>query len=161
MRPGSNSPRAPRMVRLRDLEVKAFELRMRGKSFQAIADELGCPKPRAWRAVMRAVREHAKVTEAYAGEYLEIEIGRLDKLLDGLWDAATAGSVQAVEAVLKVEARRAKLLGLDAPNRIALGGDDKAPPVKLDLSKLSDTELETFENLMRRVSGAQEEKEKQ
>ena len=51
-------------------------------------------------------------------------------MLQGLWPRARKGEAAAVDRVLKIGERRAKLLGLDAPTRTALqGGGDDAPPI--------------------------------
>jgi len=51
-----------------------------------------------------------------------LELLRLDELLNALWDTAIAGDLKAVDRVLKVMERRAKLLGLDAPFEIKTDG---------------------------------------
>ena len=40
-----------------------------------------------------------------------------------IWPAALAGDLFAIDRVLKVMSRRAKLLGLDQPKKVALSGD--------------------------------------
>jgi hypothetical protein len=42
---------------------------------------------------------------------------RLDELQNAIWQRATDGEVRALDRVLHIMARRAKLLGLDAPQR--------------------------------------------
>jgi hypothetical protein len=52
-----------------------------------------------------------------AEEIRTIELARLDGLMVTLWPAARRGDLAAVDRILKVMERRAKLLGLDAPAR--------------------------------------------
>jgi hypothetical protein len=60
--------------------------------------------------IQRAVGDMEKQTRA---EHLQIEIDRLDKLQEAVWDAAISGDVKAVDSVLKIINLRTKLLGLD------------------------------------------------
>jgi hypothetical protein len=59
-----------------------------------------------------------------ADEVRRIEVERLDKLMLSLWPEAQTGNIKAIETILGIMARRAKLLGLDAPTEItgAFGG---------------------------------------
>lgn len=51
-------------------------------------------------------------------------------MLTKAYPLAAKGDLQAIDRVLKIGERRAKLLGLDAPTRTALqGGGDDAPPI--------------------------------
>jgi len=43
----------------------------------------------------------------------------LDGMLAGIWQGARKGNVSHIDRVLKIEERRAKLLGLDAPTKVA------------------------------------------
>jgi hypothetical protein len=55
-----------------------------------------------------------------AGTATGEQVGRLDRMIIALTPAAEAGDVKAVSALLAVEDRRAKLLGLDAATRKAV-----------------------------------------
>lgn len=94
-------------------EARAVELLMAGRDYDHIAAELGySSRSGAWRAVQRALR---KRREEVAGEYLTLELDRLDALQCALWDDAIAGDPKAVEGVLKIIDRRCELLGLVSP----------------------------------------------
>jgi hypothetical protein len=51
-------------------------------------------------------------------ELREIELDRLDRLQRGIWERAKDGDIRAIDAVLRIIDRRARLLGLDAPQKI-------------------------------------------
>ena len=57
-------------------------------------------------------------------EWVALEQRRLDRLLNAIWDKALAGELGAIDRVLSIEARRAKLLGLDAPQKLEHTGKD-------------------------------------
>jgi hypothetical protein len=106
--------------------VKALEYRAMGLTYKQIADKpwpggpggtmYGGDRHNCRRAIVAAYEETIKEP---ADEVRQMEIQRLDMMLMGL--AAKGmfkGNVQAVNAGLNVAARRAKLLGLDAPTEI-------------------------------------------
>lgn len=96
---------------------RCVDLRLAGKSFPAIAAEVGCSTSTAHKAVSDWLERTRKDTAQDAVAVLTLEIERLDTMLAALWPAATAGDCQAVDRCLRIMERRAKLLGLDAPDR--------------------------------------------
>jgi hypothetical protein len=94
----------------------ALELRKAGKSYEAIAQELGYGGPSsAHNAVKAALR---KTLQEPADDLRALEVARMDAMLDGLWPKVLDGNPRAVEVAIKVLERRARLLGLDAPQKI-------------------------------------------
>lgn len=119
----------------------ATDMRLKGATWQAIADALGYKTPGAAcqdvsRGMEAAVTEHRRSVEAYREE----ELQRLDVLLVEAWQVLRREHVtvshgrivrddeekailddgpvlQAIDRILKIQERRAKLLGLDAPQR--------------------------------------------
>lgn len=105
-----------RMVKAAEKQRQALELRKTGMTYSRICEETGYgSESAAYKAVMTALK---KMLQEPAEECRKMEIARLDALLKGLWWAAEKGDYQSVIAALKVEERRAKLLGLDAPERV-------------------------------------------
>jgi hypothetical protein len=56
-----------------------------------------------------------------------------------LWNQASADPIRAAEALIKLEAREARLLGLDMPTKVAVTDPDRGIP------------LETIRRVMERV----------
>lgn len=100
--------------------LQAVELRKAGMSFQAIADRLG------WKtrnAAFMAIQKYIASTTYEAVEALRaVEAERLDAMQLQYWPQAIQGDVDSAELVLKIMARRAKMFGLDAPQRTELSG---------------------------------------
>jgi hypothetical protein len=135
-----------------EAQGKALELRRMGLGYAEIAHQIGCSTTAAHRYVRDAMADAKAQIDADAGEMKAEEISRLDGMLRGLWPDARKGNHGAVDRVLKIMERRAKLLGLDAPVRHALGGDAGAPPIEtrndgIELSRLTDEELAQLEAL--------------
>ena len=106
------SKTSPQRVRLVEKHLQALELRKTGFTYAEIALNLGYRSPSgAEKAVRSAIR---KVFLEPATEVLKIELFRLDALLQAIWQKAKDGDYQAVDRVLRIMERRAKLLGLDA-----------------------------------------------
>lgn len=102
--------------RTREREARVLELRNAGFPWKAIAQEVGYAGPgptyKAWqRALARIPRQQAEEARRQQEE-------RLDTMLRSLWPAVLRGDQMAIHRALKVEERRARLLGLDAPTRI-------------------------------------------
>jgi len=107
-----------RIVRGRQREIESLELRKAGLTYRQIGERLGITEQGAHAAVMRALRRlNERITEA-AEEVRRLELERLDRLLLALWPQAAKGNQGAVDRVLRIMERRARLLGLDAPKGV-------------------------------------------
>lgn len=99
-----------------DREFKVLELRRAGLTWQRIAEEVGyADHSGAYAAYKRAMK---RVLEQPAKELVNAELDRLDRLQVAVWQKAMRGESNAVGNVLRIMERRARLLGLDAPQRV-------------------------------------------
>ncbi len=72
-------------------------------------------------ADIKAIREEWKHDRSGAYErYAAEEVPKLDMLEHALWTKAMAGSGEAVERILMIMERRARLLGLDEPAKLRI-----------------------------------------
>jgi hypothetical protein len=97
-------------------DARVYELRIQGDTFEQIASEVGFSGPSgAWQAYQRIKSEwiFESVEEAR-----QLELMRLDELQAAVWDRAINGELPAAHCVLKIMDRRAKLLGLDKPEKV-------------------------------------------
>lgn len=104
-----------------------LELRRRGHSLREIGATLGVSRQTAHRHLVKALDQLAAEQRDIAATVRDLELDRLDELLVGVWPAATSGDVSAINAALRIGERRAKLLGLDQPNRIEASGPGGEP----------------------------------
>lgn len=126
-------------------QKKALELRRMGLGYIEIGERLGIGKSQAQRLVVGALAEvRADITAEADGLRAE-ELSRLDAMMQGLWVDARKGGVKSIDRVLKIMERRAKLLGLDAPVRLAHAGDPDGQPIEhRHIHELSDADLEAI-----------------
>lgn len=96
--------------------TEALKLRAKGHTYEEIADRLGYANPARARLAVTKALEHS--FREPAKHVRELEARRLDELQAAAWPAAVAGSDKAINAVLRIMERRAKLFGLDAPSKI-------------------------------------------
>ncbi len=98
---------------------EALELRMAGATYRQIGKQLGVSRTQAQNDIRRALQELIEAHEGQAEAVRELEEQRLDAMLVGIWLQAKAGHLGAIDRALKIGERRARLLGLDAPTKIA------------------------------------------
>lgn len=147
-KPRGGNGRYTRTLETAERDAEACRLRTQGLGYQEIADRLGMSsKSSAYEAVQRALRD---TVQEPADELRHLELLRLDELARKargvmetehyvvdkgtvvLWNGAPlvddGPALAAIDRLLKVQERRAKLLGLDAPQRVSVDaqqiGDD-------------------------------------
>jgi hypothetical protein len=145
--------------------TKLLELRRMGVSYDDPRIEaLGYSSPASARKDLnRVLQEHRDDEKAEAAVYRQQENERLDALLEAAWPRATtptpvldkdgevvdhALDMRAVDTVLRLMDRRAKLNGLDMPVKTELTGANGGP---LQMNQATTAELEALMGI-----GAQE-----
>lgn len=112
------SPTSKPQVTGRRNEDEVLKLRIQGLSFSEIATKLGFSGGSTARAALnRALAKLAESTQENAKEVLSMELLRLDRILQGCLPKAEAGDNAAIASVLRIQDRRARYLGLDAPTK--------------------------------------------
>lgn len=100
----------------------ATSLRARRLTYQAIAEQCGYGSASACRKAIQ--RELQRVVVTNVDELRREELAMLDKLHTECWDLAMdkgyKGRLFAVDRLLAISERRAKLLGMDAPTTGAI-----------------------------------------
>lgn len=137
-----NSTSQRRAVALKR-QAECLELRRMGKGYAEIAATLGIAIGTAHKAVKNGLADARAQITASADELRTEELSRLDAMLGGLWPRARKGEVAAVDRVLKISERRAKLLGLEAPVRIESTGKDGGPIEVSSTATIDPTKLST------------------
>src|SRR5712671_3182379 len=137
-RGGGDRSSRPAQFQARENEQKALSIWIKGATFQQIAAAgFGIATASgAWRSVGRAL---ARIPKQEADQAREAQLVRLQAVRMLLWNQASADPIRAAEALIKLEAREARLLGLDMPTKVAVTDPDGGIP------------LETIRRVMERV----------
>jgi DNA-binding CsgD family transcriptional regulator len=133
---------SPSMLVAMDKEEKALALRRAGCSYQQIADQLGCDIAVAHHTVTRAFRDYRTALGEAAEEVRELELQRLDDLYRRENKKSAEGSSMATQMCLKIMERRARMLGIDAPQKHDITVSDAE--VNQIISHMHDTLLDVF-----------------
>ena len=116
-------------LQARENEQKGLSLWLKGATFEQVAAAgFGIATANgAWRAVHRAL---ARIPKEDADQAREAQLARLQALRLLLWNHAGADPIKAAEALIKLEAREARLLGLDMPTKLAITDPDDGIPLE-------------------------------
>lgn len=130
----------------------ALEMRKHGYSYDQIGEHFECSSQSA-RSLVKLALE--KAIREPGQEIIDIELQRLDQLYRVAFNRAATGEVGAINQCLAVMQRRAKYLGLDAPDKSELTGAGGAPLAiaSMSLKGMSDTDLEAMKALLLKGAG--------
>lgn len=107
--------------------------------FDEIAKRVGyANRSGAWKAVMSLLEKRAAESAKDADAVISMELERLDAMLRALWPKVEKGDTAAIDRVIKIQDRRAKYLGLDAPTKTDITGT---------------VEVDARESLVSRIAG--------
>ena len=115
--------------------ARVLALRMNGWNLREIGEQEGVTAQRIHQLILLALTR--LVSEA-SEEIRQLELARLDDLQIGVWERALNGDVAAIDRVLAIMVRRARLLGLDPPPvTVGVGvfgdGFDPPPPIRVKI----------------------------
>lgn len=116
-------------IHLMERRRQALQFRLSGATYDDIANAVRSSYPQgtpakydrvsAYQDVQAELKDLAKVLGETREAVRQLEMERLDALLFALWHSAKEGDDQAIDRVLKIMSRRASLMGLDAPSKVA------------------------------------------
>jgi len=116
--------------------IDALNMRKAGASYRAIGRKLNISEAQAFRDVKTCLEDLAVEQEQSALELRQMELERLDAMLLANWSRAIGNEnvpadLKAQDRILRIMERRAKLLGLDAPTKIAPTTPDGKQPLPI------------------------------
>lgn len=127
---------------------RAFELRKAGKTYRQIGEMLGYSHEAARKDIAAVLSSIVAETKNNAEELLAVELSRLDDLQFGVWADARRGDKRAIDSVLKIMERRAKLLGMDITRNL------NVTVTPDDIAKMNDEELNELVSVISKGVGA-------
>lgn len=95
--------------------LKATAMRLAGARYDDIAQALGYNSRQAAHDAVRRVL--IDLPDESPEQVKRLEASRLDRMQQALWAQALTGNQSAIDRVLRIMERRAKLLGIDAPTQ--------------------------------------------
>ena len=104
---------------VREKGRQAITLRMAGATIKQIANQLGyASESGAYKAIMRELEQTTQDMGESTEAVRQLELKRLDQMQFPIWNQVLAGDTGAISTALRIQERRASLLGLDAPKQI-------------------------------------------
>jgi len=104
-------------IQATERQQQALELRRQGLRYDQIAERLGISTQAAWKLVMKAYQRSLRQNDELAEFNRKLDLERLDAALLAIWPQVEAGKSPAVDRLLGILERRARLLGLDSPQK--------------------------------------------
>lgn len=134
----TNKPAAERRKKIgakqkaKELEIevrraKVAKLKLGGISLRQIAQELGCSLGTVHSDLEAVLARTVDTADEHIRMERDVSLGRCEVALRAIWPRICRGDVEAINAFVRLDQRRAKLLGLDAPTKQELSGPDGGP----------------------------------
>lgn len=129
----------PRTLEAVGWHRQAVELRTQGRTYVQIAEQLEVSTSAAHKAVADYLEQTRAVSREAAEEVRRLELDRLDRILAAIGPLAEGGDLAAVDRVLRIQERRASLLGLDAPRASLVAVDARPDTVRALMALVSNS----------------------
>jgi len=113
-----------------------IKLRRDGLTFHEIGEQVACTPQYAFKVVRVYLERVDKELSEEVAQLRRLESERLDRAHRAVWPKAIKGDLRAIDRVLRIMERRARLFGLDAPQKRELTGKDGRPLVGGGLAAL-------------------------
>lgn len=142
---------SPAAIRAAKIEADALLMRQQGYSYESISDALSLTIAQVSKAVRRGLARYRAEAKESARNIVELEVNRLDYLMQEALSHVRAGDLDGIAVALKVQERRSRLLGLDGAFKVE---PKKQAPI--DLSKLPSDDLSTLSDIFERAGVTEE-----
>ncbi|MBT2226282.1 hypothetical protein [Nonomuraea sp. NEAU-A123] len=111
----SNTKRAE----IAERRAKAINLKLRGATWQEIADRLGySSRSAACKDISRLLDQHLGEVDRGVAEMRRVLLARLEKITYAMWPEAMAGDAASARTILRAITEQAKLYRLYDPKRL-------------------------------------------
>ena len=129
---------------------KIAQLRIEGYTIPAIAKKLSVSVGQTHKDIQDALERTIDRTNNAIAIERQVSLARIEVGIRGIWPKYAKGDTDAINAFVKLDSRRAKLLGLDVPIKAELTGPDGgAIPVSAPTSQLESK----LDDLFKRLAG--------
>jgi hypothetical protein len=107
------------------------KLRVAGWTVREIAGHLKVGLATVQRDLDAVLARTRSTADGFVEQQKAISLERLDTAMKGIWPSVVTGDFDAVDRLVRIEQRRAKTLGFDAPTKQELSGPD-GDPIPID-----------------------------
>ena len=124
-----NQPRNRGLI-IQERRLAALKWRKMGLSYEKIAEKLGVSSMTVGYDIRYCLKELVELTAQETDEYRQLEVERLDKMIEVCMiqiEAGGNGALWAIDRAITIADRRAKFLGLDKPMALILAGHKENP----------------------------------
>lgn len=145
----SKQKASPKRVRCTTRQAEAMHFRVKGLSYEKIGEQMGITMQAAHKLVQHGLSATRIQLAEDVESVREVELQRLDLAIAVVMEHLEAKDVTATAHLVKLQERRAKLLGLDAPDKYehaGPGGTPMASPVILIPGRVEEPTDEQAEN---------------
>lgn len=118
-----------------------------GRTYRQMAAELHVALSTISNDVQVIVGRWQQEQVQLVGEQRQVELQRLDVALQAVWEKVLAGDLFAIDRYLKIAERRSKLLGLDAPTKLAPTTPEGDKPWTLETALTEDFAVDVAQAL--------------
>lgn len=99
-------------------EQRTVEMRIGGSNYREIGEAIGVTDEAARQMAIRVLQRLEMVANESGEELRRLDTERIDRMIQGLWQKACLGNVQAVDRVIRLMERKARLWGYEMPVRV-------------------------------------------
>jgi hypothetical protein len=149
--PGLTDPKIIALELLNTRRRQAWELKKQGWTYQKIGEKLGISLSQASVDVSGYAARLADEEFADTLRHRILDADRLEDMIGVLWDRVMAGDFAAMDMVLKIQTRKAKLLGMDSPTKFEHKVAHESRPKKgVNQEELDKRLMELYERMKAR-----------
>lgn len=127
-------PCRPEKIKRSELINCILQLKKAGWTMRQMSLALKLPQKQIKKILFASLRRIGRQLAEHSEELFSLEMERLEEMHRALYSRAMTGDVRAMDQLVRIADRRAKLLGLDAPLKIQQQTD-------ITIQALSDQEL--------------------
>lgn len=120
-------------------QAVAVEMRTKGHTYLQIGTACGVTSQAAQQAVVKYLEQTRAISREAAEDVRRLELDRLDRVLAVVGPMAESGDLAAVDRLLRIQERRASLLGLDAPRASLVAVDARPDTVRALMALVSNS----------------------
>ena len=110
-------------------------LLLEGLSYREIGERMGVSRQTVCEDVKAILAEWRATRLENTDDFAMVQLARLEKMHEGIWEEAKGGNLNAIDRVLAISRREAEIMGSDAamrPKKTTEGPDGLTPTQRID-----------------------------